>query len=104
MKHIKLIIRITSVVLFIAFVGFMFTQKSMSGMDAKGKLIEINGDIVTIQINFSNREVIIDELNGLELIEGQWYEISQRTWSWGYYPLKFEVEDTFSLTAYWEFE
>jgi len=104
MDKIRIVIRLLAVTSLIAFFAFMFANsKSSHGMsNTPAKLIEIKDETVVFQISFSDREIVLDDLNGMELVVGEWYELSFKETKWGYDPLSFVVESTYSLKDLWE--
>jgi len=98
-------IRIISVISLLGLIIFMFaTSKGSVTSRSYAKILEVKENSVIVEMGYREFEIVIDETNGLELIEGQWYKTSHKVVSWGYHPLSFTLESTFSLLEYHEIE
>lgn len=106
MNKARIIIRVTSVIALILFYGFIFSvSKSTGGIgSSNAKLISHDGNVLVMEMPFTEREIEVSNVDEFQLVVGQWYKVSHKHVTWGYYPLLVEVESTYTIEAYYDFE
>ncbi len=105
MNKARIIIRVVSVVGLLLFYGFViFTSKSTMMGSSVAKLLSYDGNSLVMEMPFTEMEIEVGNASDFLLIEGQWYKVTHKQVTWGYYPLLLEVESTYTLKSYYDYD
>lgn len=105
MGKVRTLIRTSSVVLLLMYFAFIFSTSKSTGIGkSTAKLISYDGNTLVMEMPFTEREIEVSNTDEFLLVEGQWYQVSHKRVTWGYYPLLIEVESTYKIESYYDFE